>query len=98
MAKDSSMDGHPYRFGKDGSKQYEGVPYRFGKDGKKQYRPDVLKGLQSKSKPKKGVLPGRGPNAGKGKPLVVDDDFINKHKKGQHTGPDNTPKGRIPLG
>ena len=54
-ADKSSMEGIPYRFGKDGSKQYEGIPYRFGKDGSKQYRPDLapknkglLKGLGTK--------------------------------------------------
>ena len=74
----------------------EGRPYRFI-DGHKYYPPLPFPDEQE-TNPPKGVIPGRGPNAGKTPPLIIDNDWIRNFQRGYHDGPDNTPPGRIPLG
>ena len=73
----------------------EGQPYRFV-DGHKYYPPQPFP--EEQTDPPKGVIPGRGPNAGKTPPLIIDNDYIRRHQRGYYDGPDNEPKGRIPLG
>ena len=74
----------------------EGRPYRFI-DGHKYYPPLPFPD-EEQTDPPKGVIPGRGPNAGKTPPLIIDNDWIRKFQQGTYDGPDNTPPGRIPLG
>lgn len=104
--EEDRMSGFNYTIEEDGSKRYEGVPYRFNEDGTRKYFPELappgnrragnglLGGLSTS---KKGVIPGRGPNAGKTPPLVVDQEYINDIRRGQYQGPTNNPPGRMPL-
>jgi hypothetical protein len=73
----------------------EGRPYRII-EGHKYYPPQPFP--EQETNPLKGVIPGRGPNAGKTPPLIIDNDWIRNFQGGYHDGPDNTPPGRIPLG
>ena len=103
-ASTERLEGVPFRFNEDGSKQYqwdayeqmphpEGTPYRIV-DGHKYYLPKEMLAEPAQ----KGVIPGRGPDAGKTPPLIIDNDWIRRFQQGTYDGPDNTPPGRIPLG
>ena len=62
-------------------------------DGLKRKKPEDI----GTPTPERGVIRGRGPNAGKTPPLIVDEEFIRQHRQGQYRGPANNPPGRMPL-